>query len=194
WSASSRCSRPLRRSTAPIPRRAAPAEPAPWRSTPGSTGWDCLSTGSAAASTSMAAMYSSWCSPSAVSSPTSRWRSSNFSVAVAVMQPVGAGRIYVIGSPHPLSNEGLQPRLGDSWGLVLAVLERARGGRIAFDEVHHGETGASGAAGAIAWPVWLGGALAGLVALGYLTLSGRRLGRPLPAGDATAVPSATALV
>jgi len=114
--------------------------------------------------------------------------------AVAVMQPVGAGRIYVIGSPHPLSNEGLQPRLGDSWGLVLAVLERARGGRIAFDEVHHGETGASGAAGAIAWPVWLGGALAGLVALGYLTLSGRRLGRPLPAGDATAVPSATALV
>jgi hypothetical protein len=113
---------------------------------------------------------------------------------VAVMQPVGAGRVYVIGSPQPLSNEGLQPRLGDSWGLVLTVLEHARGGRIAFDEVHHGETGASGATGAIAWPVWLGGVLAGLVGLGYLALSGRRLGRPVAAGEAGAVPSATALV
>jgi hypothetical protein len=106
--------------------------------------------------------------------------------------PVGSGRAYVIGSPYPLSNDGL--RRGDSAPLVLSLIDRARGGHVVFDEVHHGETGGGGATAALAGPVGLAGALAALAVVAYLALSGRRLGRAVPATDPARVPSATEFV
>jgi hypothetical protein len=112
--------------------------------------------------------------------------------AVGLAIPVGSGRAYVLGSPYPLGNEGL--RRGDSAALLLALIDRARGGRVVFDEVHHGETGGGGASAALAGPVGLAGGLAALAVLVHLALSGRRLGRPLPSGDPARVPSAAEYV
>jgi hypothetical protein len=110
--------------------------------------------------------------------------------AVLVGVQVGAGRAYLLGSPYPLSNAGLEPRRGDAYRLVLALLERSRGGRVAFDEVHHGEGSSGGALAVLAGPVGLAGLLAALVLLAHLAVNGRRLGRPVPAGDPARVPSA----
>jgi hypothetical protein len=104
----------------------------------------------------------------------------------------GSGRAYVLGSPYPLSNLGL--RQGDSALFVLALLERARGGHVVFDEFHHGEAGSGGASAALSGPVGLAGGLAALAVFLFLLLSGRRLGRPVPARDPSRVPSATEYV
>ncbi|GAC1337133.1 MAG: DUF4350 domain-containing protein [Candidatus Dormibacteria bacterium] len=113
-------------------------------------------------------------------------------VGVAVGGGRGRGRAYVLGSALPLSNDGL--RQDDSAGLVLTLLERARGGRVVFDEYHHGEVDAPGAATIFKGPLGAASIGAVLVAVLYLALSGRRLGRPIPAGDASLVPSASAYV
>jgi len=114
---------------------------------------------------------------------------------VMVGAAVGGGRAYVLGSPYPLSNIGLRPSAGDTWALVLALLERARGGRIGFDEVHHGEgAAATGAEAIFAGPVGLAAGLAGTVVFFWLALSGRRLGRPLPREDPARVPTASDFV
>ena len=112
--------------------------------------------------------------------------------AVGVAVPAGSGRAYVLGSPYPLSNLGLREK--DSALFLLALIDRARGGRVIFDEVHHGETGTSGATAALSGPVGLAGAIAGLALFVFLLLSGRRLGRPVPAVDPARVPSATEYV
>lgn len=109
--------------------------------------------------------------------------------AVLVGTPVGAGRAYVLGSPYPLGNYGLEPRHGDADAMVLALLERSRGGRVAFDEVHHGEGSSGGALAVLDGPVGVAGLAAALVLLALLGLGGRRLGRPVPAGDPARVPS-----
>jgi len=109
--------------------------------------------------------------------------------------PVGSGHAFVLGSPYPLSNLGL--RQGDSALFVLSLLERADSGqdtRIVFDEYHHGEAGAGGASAALGGPVGLAGVLAALAVFGFVALSGRRLGRPVPARDPARVPSATEYV
>lgn len=113
---------------------------------------------------------------------------------VLVGTTVGSGRAYVLGSPYPLSNAGLEPRRGDAFRMVLALLERSRGGRIVFDEVHHGEGASGGAAAVLSGPVGLAGLLAAVVLLAHLVVNGRRLGRPVPAGDAARVPSAREFV
>jgi hypothetical protein len=112
---------------------------------------------------------------------------------VAAMVRVGAsGRAYVIGDMAPLSNDGL--RRGDASFLALSLLQRARGGRISFDEYHHGEgTGTSGAGAIFDGPVGVATLLVGLVVLMAIALNGRRLGKPSHDGEAT-VPSATAYV
>lgn len=102
--------------------------------------------------------------------------------AVMVGRPLGAGRAYVLGTPYALSNAGLRPAVGDGSGLVLALLERSRGGRIALDEVHHGETAASGAAAIFAGPLGAALGLSAAVLVTALALTGRRLGRPVAAG------------
>ena len=113
---------------------------------------------------------------------------------VMVGAGAGRGRAFVLGSAYPLSNAGLRPDGGtrsDAYALVLSLLERARGGRIGFDEVHHGEgAGQVGAAAVFDGPVGIAAGLAALVLLLHLALSGRRLGRPLPVGDPSRVPSA----
>ncbi|HEY6470389.1 MAG TPA: DUF4350 domain-containing protein [Candidatus Dormibacteraeota bacterium] len=112
---------------------------------------------------------------------------------VAGMVRVGTGRVYVLGDTQPLSNDGL--RHGDSAFLALSLLQRARGGRIGFDEYHHGETNATSGAGAIFdGPVGLATALVALVVLFTIALNGRRLGKPATDGGSAAVPSATAYV
>jgi hypothetical protein len=101
----------------------------------------------------------------------------------------GGGRAYVLASAFPLSNDGL--RDADSATLVLSLLERARGGAIAFDEYHHGESQGTpdGAAAVFESPVGLALLLGVAALLSFLAISGRRLGPPLPAGDASLVPS-----
>jgi uncharacterized protein DUF4350 len=112
---------------------------------------------------------------------------------VAGMVRVGSGRAYVLGDTQPLSNDGL--RHDDSSFLALSLLQRSRGGRISFDEYHHGETDATSGAGAIFdGPLGLATLLVALVVLLTLALNGRRLGKPAADGGSAAVPSAGAYV
>jgi hypothetical protein len=113
---------------------------------------------------------------------------------VAGMVRVGSGgRAYIIGDTQPLSNDGL--RHGDSAFLALSLLQRARGGRIAFDEYHHGEGNqTSGVDTIFGGPVGLATLLVVLVVLLGIALNGRRLGKPVQDGGTSAVPSATAYV
>lgn len=113
---------------------------------------------------------------------------------VAGMVRVGSGgRAYILGDTEPLSNDGL--RHDNSSFLALSLLQRARGGRISFDEYHHGEgSGASGAAAIFGGPVGLATLLVALVVLMALALNGRRLGKPAQDGGSATVPSATAYV
>jgi hypothetical protein len=110
------------------------------------------------------------------------------------MELVGSsGRVYVLGDPQPLSNDGL--RHDDSAFLALSVLQRARGGRIGFDEYHHGESNAvSGADAIFNGPVGLAALLVALVVLLTIALNGRRLGKPARDAGTYAIPSATAYV
>jgi len=116
-------------------------------------------------------------------------------VLTAVAERVaGAGRAYVLASPFPLSNDGL--RDADSSTLVLSLLERARGGAIGFDEYHHGEISAAadGAAAVFESPLGLALLLGVAAVVAFLALSGRRLGRPLPAGDPALVPTTASYI
>jgi len=103
---------------------------------------------------------------------------------------VGAGRLYLLGSEYPLSNDGL--RRGSSAAFVLGLVGSGRGGRVGFDEVHHLGTAGAGDQGLGAvfqGPLLAAVLLAVLVVLAYLVTSGRRLGRPLPRRDPARVPS-----
>ena len=112
-------------------------------------------------------------------------------VAGAVQQ--GSGRAYVLGNAQPLSNDGL--RRGDSAYLFLGLLSRARGGHIAFDEFHHGESDtAAGAAGIFDGPLGIAALLAVALVLVTLAITGRRVGRPMAADNTALVPSATTYV
>jgi hypothetical protein len=115
------------------------------------------------------------------------------SQVVAGMVRIGAGRAYLLGDTQPLSNDGL--RHSDSSFLALSLLQRARGGRIRFDEYHHGEGTQTNGAGAIFdGPVGLATLLIALVVLLAIALNGRRLGKPVSDRDDARVPSATAYV
>jgi hypothetical protein len=93
----------------------------------------------------------------------------------------GAGRVHLISSPYPLTNEGLPQ--ADNLALVQNLLAGLpAGATIGFDEFHHGYgLGSSIADRALRSP-W-GWTLFYLAALVFvaLALSGRRFGRPLPA-------------
>jgi hypothetical protein len=123
---------------------------------------------------------------------------------------VGPGSAYILGSPYPLSNEGLrvtrpdsagvlQPTGSDADALVLALLERTHPAsgdvlRVAFDEVHHGEGSTGGLGAILVSPLGLALLLVLLVVVAWLATSGRRMGRPIPAGDPSAVPTAATFV
>jgi len=117
----------------------------------------------------------------------------NGAAVVAALRSGGGGRVYLLGDTLPLSNEGLR-QTDDRW-FALALLERARGGRIGFDEYHHGEQSAStsGAGAIFNGPIGLATALAFALALLFLGLNGRRMGKPV-ADVAAVVPSAATYV
>jgi hypothetical protein len=104
-------------------------------------------------------------------------------------QVAGGGRAYVLASSLPLTNDGL--RHADSSTLVLSLLDRARGGRIGFDEYHHGEVSVTtdGAAAVFESPLGLALLLGVAATVVFLVLSGRRLGRPVAASDPAMVPT-----
>jgi hypothetical protein len=109
---------------------------------------------------------------------------------VAAEIRVGAGRLWLLGSDYPLSNDGL--RRGDAAAFLLAALQGARGRSVAFDEVHHlppAGSGDYGMSAVVTGPLLAAVVLAVLVALLFLLTSGRRLGRPLPPTDPARVPS-----
>jgi len=112
----------------------------------------------------------------------------NGDAAAGVIRTAGGGRAYVVGSSLPFSNDGL--RHDDSAYFALSLLQRARGGRVGFDEVHHGEGAASssGAGAIFNGPIGVAaGLLAGVVVLA-VAVNGRRLGAPRAAGERAVLP------
>lgn len=92
----------------------------------------------------------------------------------------GRGYVYLSASAYPFTNEGL--RDGENAALVLNMLRRVPpGGRIQFDEYHHGFfTPPSTGSVILSSPLgWAAAYAVAAIAL-YLIVSGRRFGRPIP--------------
>ncbi len=109
----------------------------------------------------------------------SRATSENGTVVATMAR--GKGRVQIIAGPYPFSNAGLPE--ADNLALIQNLLVGLpTGGRIGFDEYHHGYgLGANIADLALRSPWgWALFYLAGLTLVASL-LSGRRFGRPLPA-------------
>jgi hypothetical protein len=92
----------------------------------------------------------------------------------------GEGYVYASAATHPFTNLGL--RHDDNGAMVLNLLRRVPpGGRVVFDEVHHGFVGQPSLRGLLLGTPWgLAALYAALVCAGYLVLTGRRFGRPVP--------------
>jgi hypothetical protein len=92
----------------------------------------------------------------------------------------GAGYIYLSSATYPFTNEGLGD--AENAALVLNMLRRVpSGGRIQFDEYHHGFfTPPSTGRLLLGNPWGWAAAYAVAVIAIYLILSGRRFGRPIP--------------
>ena len=93
---------------------------------------------------------------------------------------VGRGYAYLSASAFPFSNEGLRDE--QNAALVLNMLRRAPpGGRVLFDEYHHGFFTPPSTSRVVFGSPWgWAAAYAVLVSGLYLALSGRRFGRPVP--------------
>lgn len=92
----------------------------------------------------------------------------------------GEGYVFAAAAVHPFTNEGL--RDADSGAMVLNLLRRiAPGGRVVFDEIHHGFVGEASLRTLLLGTPWGWASVYALVVLaGYLALTGRRFGRPVP--------------
>jgi hypothetical protein len=92
----------------------------------------------------------------------------------------GEGYIYLSTATYPFTNEGL--RDPENAGLVLNMLRRVpAGGRIQFDEYHHGYFTPPSTTRIVLGSPWGWAAAYALIAIAlYLILSGRRFGRPVP--------------
>jgi hypothetical protein len=92
----------------------------------------------------------------------------------------GRGYIYLSTATHPFTNAGLRDT--QNAALALNMLRRVpAGGRIQFDEYHHGFfTPPSTTRLVLGSPWGWAAAYAVLVVALYLLLSGRRFGRPVP--------------
>src|SRR5688500_489644 len=101
-------------------------------------------------------------------------------VPLAAMLRVGEGRVLVLASDYPLSNEGIREE--ENGGFAYNLAQMAGGSRVAFDEAHHGVAAEGGDVitlltnnrwgWALLYGVWMVGV--------YLFLSARRLGPPQP--------------
>ncbi len=92
----------------------------------------------------------------------------------------GRGYIYLSTSAYPFTNAGL--RDAGNAALVLNMLRRVpRGGRIQFDEYHHGFFAPPSTGAILLGSPWGWAAAYAVTAIAlYLILSGRRFGRPIP--------------
>jgi hypothetical protein len=106
----------------------------------------------------------------------------------------GQGYIYVSSATHPFTNAGLDDERNAD--LVLNLLRRVPdGGRILFDEYHHGFFTPPSLRSVVLSNPWgwaLVYALAVLVA--YLILTGRRFGQPVPLREEVALRSSAEYV
>ncbi len=100
---------------------------------------------------------------------------------LAAAIPDGRGAIYVVGSLAPFLTGQIAEADNGRFILGLAAAAARPGGAVAFDEYHHGAHPPADAL-AVLERTWPGRAflLAGLLVLGYLAVTGRRLGPPLP--------------
>ena len=94
------------------------------------------------------------------------------------MMKVGNGKVFVLSSDFPLSNEGLGS--ADNGAFVYNLLQTG-GKRVSFDETHHGESAGGDLVGLLTGTPWGLALLYGTV-LGalYVVWSARRLGPPIP--------------
>ncbi|HET9224750.1 MAG TPA: DUF4350 domain-containing protein [Roseiflexaceae bacterium] len=92
----------------------------------------------------------------------------------------GDGYIYLSAAAHPFTNAGL--RDPENAALALNMLRRVpAGGRILFDEYHHGFFTPPSTTRIVFGSPWGWAAAYAVLALAlYLILSGRRFGRPVP--------------
>jgi len=92
----------------------------------------------------------------------------------------GSGYAYISATTFPFSNEGL--RDPENAALVLNMLRRVpAGGRIEFDEYHHGFFTPPSTGKVLFGNPWGWGAAYAVLVIGmYLVLGGRRFGRPIP--------------
>jgi hypothetical protein len=95
----------------------------------------------------------------------------------------GQGYIYLSATAHPFTNAGLEDE--QNAALVLNMLRRVpAGGRVLFDEIHHGFVTPPSTQGALLSTPWgWAGLYVALVVSAYLALTGRRFGRPLPLAE-----------
>ena len=98
----------------------------------------------------------------------------------------GEGYVFASSALYPFSNFGL--RDDQNAAMVLNLLRRIpQRGRIVFDEFHHGFVGETNLRSLLLETPWGWAALYGcLVGAGYLALTGRRFGRPVPLRAETA--------
>jgi hypothetical protein len=92
----------------------------------------------------------------------------------------GQGYIYLSAATYPFTNEGL--RDPENAALVLNMLRRVpAGGRIQFDEYHHGYFTPPSTTRIVLGSPWGWAAAYAVIAIAlYLILSGRRFGKPVP--------------
>jgi hypothetical protein len=92
----------------------------------------------------------------------------------------GAGYIYLSAATRPFTNDGL--RNAENAALVLNMLRRVpAGGRIQFDEFHHGYFTPPSTTSIVLGSPWGWAAAYAVLAIAlYLVLGGRRFGRPIP--------------
>lgn len=97
----------------------------------------------------------------------------------------GQGYIYVSSAIHPFTNAGLEDE--QNAALALNLLRRVPpGGQILFDEYHHGFFEPPSLRSVVLSSPWGWGLIYALaVVAGYLILTGRRFGRPIPLREET---------
>jgi hypothetical protein len=95
----------------------------------------------------------------------------------------GRGYVYLSAASYPFTNEGL--RDSENAALVLNMLRRVpAGGRIEFDEYHHGFFSPPSTGTILLGSPWGWAAAYALVVLAiYLIVGGRRFGRPVPLAE-----------
>ncbi|HEY0068478.1 MAG TPA: DUF4350 domain-containing protein [Chloroflexia bacterium] len=100
-------------------------------------------------------------------------------VPLAAMMRVGQGRVFLLSSQFPLTNEGI--REPGNGAFAYNMLQMAAGNRVTFDEAHHGESTGGDLVALLTSTPWglalIYGAVLGAI---YFIWSARRLGPPLP--------------